>query len=662
MCGITGFSFGNDFIENEKISHKQLTQLLKKSSHLIKHRGPDDEGSFVDNKSGIGFAHQRLSILDTSQNGSQPMHHIDNQISIIFNGEIYNFLELKTKLENFKNLEWRSNSDTEVILNLYKYYVDSNKGLNKFFQSLNGIFSIAIWDRSKNELIIARDSFGVKPLYFYKIKNAFFFASEIKALLPFRKKFKKNSIFKNKFEDLDVKAIERYLTYLWCPGNRTPSKEIKKMEPGSFLIIKNGDIKEEDRWDKLPSLSFVYKKDKYLSKKDSVEGVKKYLKEAVRRQMISDVPLGAFLSGGIDSSSIVAFAKEFNPNIKCFTIDNGKETQKGDLFYAKKVANHLDVNLSIVKIDPYKFISSLENMVWQLDEPIADPASLNIKFICEYAKSQGIKVLLSGTGGDDIFSGYRRHVALRNSYFLDWIPLNSLKFIENLTYKLPVNSESLRRLRKLITSSTSKGNNRIFDYFRWIDRNDLNQIFSDEFKKEIKGSNVEEPFSNYLKDISKSSSELERLLALEQRFFLGDHNLNYTDKMSMLSGVEVRVPYLDRDLCEFAVLIPPNLKIKGFQSKWILKKAMEEYLPRNVIYRSKIGFGMPIRDWFKNELKDWLYDVLSPEKLKGTGIFNPNSVENLINLNASGTIDASYTLLSIVCVEIWCQKFLDNKI
>ena len=167
---------------------------------------------------------------------------------------------------------------------------------------------------------------------------------------------------------------------------------------------------------------------------------------------------------------------------------------------------------------------------------------------------------------------------------------------------------------------------------------------------------------NYLKDISKSSTELERLLALEQRFFLGDHNLNYTDKMSMLSGVEVRVPFLDKDLCEFAVLIPPNLKIKGFQSKWILKKVMKEYLPRNIIYRSKIGFGMPIRDWFRNELKDWLYEVLSKEKLQSRGIFNPTAVENLVNLNTNGTIDASYTLLSIVCVEIWCQRFLDNNI
>ena len=662
MCGITGFSFENGFIETEKISYKFLTQLLKKSSYLINHRGPDDEGSFVDNKSGIGLAHRRLSILDTSRNGSQPMHHIDSQISIVFNGEIYNFLELRAKLEKFNNLEWRSNSDTEVILNLYKYYVDSNLSLNKFFRSLNGIFSIAIWDGLKQELIISRDSFGVKPLYFYKQENAFFFASEIKALLPFMNKFKEKLILKDKFEDLDVKAIERYLTYLWCPGNRTPSKEIKKIEPGSFLIIKNGEIKEEYKWKKLPSLNFAYKKDKYLSKKDSIGGLKKYLKEAVRRQMISDVPLGAFLSGGIDSSSIVAFAKEFNPNIKCFTIDNGKESREGDLFYANQVANHLNVDLSIVKIDPHKFISSLEHMVWQLDEPIADPASLNIKFICEYAKSLGIKVLLSGTGGDDIFSGYRRHVALRNSHIMDWIPLKTLKFMNNLIYKLPVNFESTRRLRKLIKSSTSKGDNKIFDYFRWIDRNDLNQIFSDEFKNEIKNSYVEEPFLNYLKDISKSSSDLERLLALEQRFFLGDHNLNYTDKMSMLSGVEVRVPYLDRDLCEFAVLIPPNLKIKGFQSKWILKKVMEEYLPQNVIYRSKIGFGMPIRDWFKNELKDWLYDVLSPDRIIARGIFNPTAVKNLVNLNSTGTIDASYTLLSIVCIEIWCQKFLDNKI
>ncbi len=662
MCGITGFSLKKDFLESEIISQEKLIKLLKRSSQLISHRGPDDQGSFMNFKSGIGLAHRRLSILDTSPNGKQPMHHTKNEISIIFNGEIYNFLELKAKLEKHKDLNWSSNTDTEVLLNLYQYHIDYKLGLKNFFQSLNGIFSIAIWDGLKQELIIARDSFGVKPLYFYKRNNAFFFASELKALLPFLNKFQEIKNFKGNFQELDTKAIERYLTYLWCPGNRTPSKKVKKLEPGFLLRVSNGNIKEKSKWCKLPSLQFSYKKEKYITKEIAIKGVKQHLKEAVRRQMIADVPLGAFLSGGLDSSSILAFAREFNPKINCFTIDNGEDSKKGDLFYARQVAKHLDLNLTTVEINPCKFISSLENMVWQLDEPIADPASLNIKFICEYAKSQGIKVLLSGTGGDDIFSGYRRHVALENNYLLDWIPRNNLKFINNLTYKLPVNFESFRRLRKLTSSLAKKENDRIFNYFRWIDRNDLNEILSDEFKNEIKDSNVEIPFLNYLNDISKSSSKLERLLALEQRFFLGDHNLNYTDKMSMLHGVEVRVPFLDKDLSEFAVLIPPNLKTKGFQSKWILKKAMEEYLPRNVIYRSKIGFGMPIRDWFNNELKDWLNDILSKDKLKSRGIFNPASVENLIDLNSSGKIDASYTLLSIVCVEIWCQRFLDNKI
>ena len=662
MCGITGFSLKNDFLESEIISQEKLIKLLKRSSKLISHRGPDDQGSFMNFKSGIGLAHRRLSILDTSQNGRQPMHHTKNEISIIFNGEIYNFLELKAKLAKYKDLNWSSNTDTEVLLNLYQYHIDSKLGLKNFFQSLNGIFSIAIWDGLKQELIIARDSFGVKPLYFYQRNNAFFFASELKAIFPFLNKFQEINNFKGHFEELDTKAIERYLTYLWCPGNRTPSKKVKKLEPGFFLRVRNGNIKEKSKWCKLPSLQFSYKKEKYITKENAIKGVKKHLKEAVRRQMIADVPLGAFLSGGLDSSSILAFAREFNPKINCFTIDNGKDSKKGDLFYAREVAKHLDLNLTTVEINPCKFISSLENMVWQLDEPIADPASLNIKFICEYAKSQGIKVLLSGTGGDDIFSGYRRHIALENNYLLDWIPNNTLKFINNLTYKLPVNFESFRRLRKLTSSLAKKENDRIFNYFRWIDRNDLNKILSDEFKNEIKDSNVESPFLNYLNDISKSSSKLERLLALEQRFFLGDHNLNYTDKMSMLHGVEVRVPFLDKDLSEFAVLIPPNLKTKGFQSKWILKKAMEEYLPRKVIYRSKIGFGMPIRDWFNNELKDWLNDILSKDKLKSRGIFNPTSVEKLIELNSIGKIDASYTLLSIVCVEIWCQRFLDNKI
>ena len=376
--------------------------------------------------------------------------------------------------------------------------------------------------------------------------------------------------------------------------------------------------------------------------------------------MISDVPLGAFLSGGLDSSSIVYFAKQFNPNINCFTIDTGLEKNKGDLYYAKKVADHLKINLKIIKVNPFNFINSLENMVWHLDEPIADPASLNIKFISEYAKSQGIKVLLSGTGGDDVFSGYRRHLALNNSFFLDLLPNSTLNFIKKQTNNLSSNNNISRRIRKLFSGIDLKGENKLINYFRWIEEIELNKILSDKFKDKIKDSILEDPFVKYLDLIPSRASELEKMLILEQRFFLGDHNLNYTDKMSMSAGVEVRVPFLDKDLIDFSVRIPVKYKVKGMESKWVLKKAMEPFLPKDIIYRSKQGFGLPIRNWFKLELKGWIREFLSEEKVRKRGIFNPAAISNLILKNETGEQDFSYTILSIICLEIWCKKFLDN--
>ena len=401
-----------------------------------------------------------------------------------------------------------------------------------------------------------------------------------------------------------------------------------------------------------------------LTSAQAITGTELHLRQAVHRQMVSDVPVGAFLSGGVDSSSVVAFAREITPNLQCFTIDvrqDGFEGFSDDLPYARHVAKHLDVPLEVVPVDAAQMALELESMVWHLDEPLADPASLNLLHISRLARELGFKVLLSGVGGDDLFSGYRRHLALVNEQWWRWLPRPVRLHLRALTGHLSTSHPFTRRLRKAFSGAHLEGDSRLVHYFRWIDRSDLESLYSPTFRAALGHARAENPMLEFLDSLHINTPSLERMLALDQRFFLSDHNLTYTDKMSMAVGVEVRVPFLDHDLVEFASQLPPHFKQRGRQGKWILKKAMEPYLPMDVIYRPKSGFGAPLRRWLQFDLRNWLLDILSIDRLRRRGLFDPEAVHRLISANSEGRIDASYTLLSLVCIEIWCTYFLDRK-
>ena len=649
MCGIAGYYFNKDILKEQDIS-------LENANLKIAHRGPDDHGYFYDLNKAVGLAHNRLSIIDTSQNGHQPMISQDENYVIIFNGEIYNFKELRSFLNQKKQINWRGRSDTEVLLNLY-IYTEENKIIKQdFFKKLNGIFSLAIWDKKNKSMLIARDSFGVKPLYYFLSENGFCFSSEIKSLLELIPKslMKTESMFK----ELDLDALNRYLTYLWCPGNATPNKFLKKLEPGQFLMISKDLTSEFINWYSLPIHDVPKRK---IKKNEIFEKTHSLLRKAVHRQMISDVPLGAFLSGGLDSSTIVKFAKEKNPNISCFTIDIGGEIEEGlsdDLYYAKKVANFLKVPLEIVSVKPETITSSLEEMIWKLDEPLADPAALNVFFISKLARDRGIKVILSGAGGDDIFSGYRRHYAANYQFLMDYFPSVLNKKIYSISSLLSTNISYTRRLRKYLSGFNLDKSSRLINYFKWIERDDLRRLYSKDFLAEIDNLNDEVPMQEFLNKLPLKADNIEKLLNLEQRFFLCDHNLNYTDKMSMSAGVEVRVPFLDKELVNFVSKIPSRYKQRGREGKWVLKKIMENYLPKEIIYRPKNGFGVPLRKWLKQDLDDWLREIISFQRLKDRGLFKASEVHELIDKNKRGEIDATHTLFSIACIEIWCNKFL----
>ena len=644
MCGINGY-----YLKNSK---DVFITDLEGANNKLKHRGPDNEGVYFNKEELIGLGHTRLSIQDVTQNANQPMVSNCKNVVITFNGEIYNFKELKSfLLNNSEEFVFKSSSDTEVVLNLFLYCDQENKSISYFLSKLKGIFSLAIWNNDSQELLIARDSYGVKPLYFSDNDNGFFFSSEIKAMPKLGVKIK----------DIDFVALNYYLTFIWCPGERTPSKNIKKVQPGEALLIKNGDIKKKFTWYKHPYLTTR----KIIKNKfECLKGTEFLLRQAVQRQLISDVPVGAFLSGGLDSSSIVAFAKEQIPNINCFTIYT-KESMKDDGFvddyqYATKVSKHLNVPLNTVEVDENILINSLEDMVYQLDEPIADPASINVLLISRLANEMGIKVLLSGTGGDDLFSGYRRHRALLGESYWSYLPLNLRKRLSLFTSKLNTNNIFYRRIKKGFNGAELNSEERIINYYKWNSKSLLTALYTQDFLNVLQKYKYEDPLLCYLKNLPNELPKLDKMLSLEQRFFLSDHNFIYTDKMSMQEGVEVRVPFLDHELVEFASNIPVKFKNRRGELKWILKKSMEKYLPKEIIYRPKTGFGVPIRKWVKKELKEWIYETLSLEALKSRGFFKAEAVHQLIKDNLDNRVDAGYTILSMACIEIWCQRFIDK--
>lgn len=647
MCGIVGVSCnpvrsGTDAYpdkESERGCGPDPFAALDGALLSLAHRGPDDSGIFIKPELGIGLGHRRLSILDPSLMAHQPMVSDDGQVVLVFNGEIYNFRELRAGLEA-AGCNFRSDSDTEVLLLLYL------RDGEAMLASLNGIFAFSIWDGRQKRLLLARDALGVKPLYYCECDGQFVFSSEIRALWK----------LVPALNTLNHAALHRYMSFLYCPGEGTPFAGVFKLDPGAALWVRDGKIERKFTWYQLPAFRSIAPR---MSEADAIRGTEQYLRQAVHRQMVSDVPVGAFLSGGLDSSSIVAFAREINPDIHCFTIDSAGSRQEGvteDLPYARQVASHLKVPLEVVSVDPTRVAADFEELVLQLDEPLADPAAFNVLYIARLARKQGIKVLLSGAGGDDLFTGYRRHRAVQYEHYWNWLPKPVRAGLEKMTGRLDQRRAGFRKLGKLFNGAALDGDARLVNYFTWARRDELLAFYTPEFRAAIGGQAAEAPMLDFLTALPESMGPLARMLALEQRFFLPDHNLNYTDKMSMAMGVETRVPFLDIDLVEFAGKIPVSLKQRGLVGKWPLKKAMEPYLPRRVIYRPKSGFGAPLRHWVRFELREMVGDLLSEDSLKKRKLFEPIAVRKLIEANDCGKIDGSYTLLSMLCIEIYLRN------
>ena len=606
MCGIIGY-YGNNSIE-----FSGRTRL-----DLISHRGPDHQSSIQGKNYFLG--HTRLSIQDVSETANQPMFSEDKAYVLIFNGEIYNHNDLRKKL--LLDIDFKTTGDTETLL-----YGLINFGTD-FIKKINGIFAFSFLNIKTGDMILSKDHFGVKPLYYHLSENEIYFSSELKAISGYNK----GNL------SIDECAIKNYINFLWSPGEKTPYNEIKKLLPGCHITGNINDINnlKTTRYYSVPF------KGEYLnghSEEDLILKLENHLLKAVERQMLSDVPLGFFFFGGIDSSLLVAIARKLNPDleINCYTIRlESNDGFTDDLFYAKKVANHLKVNLKIIDAKN-DILKDFDKVIYHLDEPQADPAPINVYNICKAARQDGIKVLIGGTAGDDIFSGYRRHQALRFEPIIDSIPA----FIRKVIKSTITNSESqkpfVRRAKKMVSNFEKTREERMMRHFSWLDDEILKDLFL-----EPNNYNSFSYFDELTKLIPSNTSDLNKMLFWEINTFLADHNLNYTDKLGMAVGVEVRVPYLDQELVEFATKIPEELKLKRNETKYILKKVAEKYLPKEIIYRPKTGFGAPVRDWILNDMDFLIEDYLSEESSNKRGFLNFQKLAELIENNKKGKVDAA---------------------
>lgn len=631
MCGIAGH-LGIPY--REDIAAEVLNRLG--------HRGPDGSGQYSDANRGLGLFHTRLAIQDPTPAGAQPLRDPETGSVIVFNGEIYNFKKLRAELTSRGHV-FRTGTDTEVLLVLYRTLGED------MLSCLNGIYAFAIWDPCSNMLFVARDGMGVKPFYYCDTSKGFLFASEIKALL----------CYPEVERTLNATALVSHLTYLWSPAPDTMLRSVRKLEPGMAMHVRGGSIIRSWRHYDLP----IRNTQEQWVPSQAARRIRECVRSAVGDQMVSDVPVGAFLSGGLDSSAVAAFAREASPETKlqCFSIDVSdtsarREGMIPDLPYAKRVARHLEVDLHVVRVGP-EMAHDLPTMLWHLDEPQADPAPLNVLYISRLARDHGIKVLLSGAGGDDIFTGYRRHHALMLERYWSWLPKSSRRLLSGWACGLPNRSALLRRVRKALQYADLGDDERLIGYFNWIPSNAACQLLTDDMRAAVGNSELRRS----LYHLGARGTRLDRMLFLECKHFLADHNLNYTDKMSMAAGVETRVPLLAPELVSLAFTLPDHFKQRGATGKWIFKRAMEGILPNDVIYRPKTGFGAPLRAWLHGPLMPLLEETLSSTAMRSRGIFQLSEVRRLMRLDRTGQVDASYSLFAILCMELWCRMFLDER-
>ena len=630
MCGIAGF-----FCFEGKAPENSL-EILRRMSEVQAHRGPDDSGEYL--SANAGFSFRRLSVIDL-KSGHQPMFSPSQNAIIVFNGEIYNFKELRRELMGLGAL-FQTNSDTEVILAGYEVWGEN------IVDRLRGMFAFVIYDIRKNELFLARDHIGIKPLYFSIHSQYFVFASEIKAILQFP------SITARVRTDV----LPKYLCFLWVPAPDTLFENIYILEPGNIMIVNKEGVTKRRYWN--PDLAA---QDDSMTERQWIEMVDSELHRVTKEQMISDVPLGAFLSGGVDSSTIISYMNQATElPITTYTTGFSKEDLsqdviQSDLEYARLASKHLNVNYNelILTVDTANL---LPRLVWHMDEPVADPAAITTYLICKAAKEQ-CTVMLSGVGGDEIFGGYPRYLANLIAEMYQHVPKLIRKYlIESWMKRVPAGSSLFfRNAQKFLKSSDLPFIERYFGYLTHYSQSELRQLL----KMDYNWSDIFLNHRHILKE-NQSRDNIKSMMNLDLKTFLPNLNLMYTDKMSSAASVEVRVPFLDHRLVEIVARIPSRFKIKNTTRKYILKKTVETKLPFEVVWRKKAGFGAPVGAWLKGQAKEMMLDLLSQDTIKRRGYFNYSYVSALIDNHLKGREYNGFQLWQLMTLELWHQAFIDR--
>lgn len=629
MCGIVG-------VVDLKGERKIERDRIKSMADQIIHRGPDDEGFYLDN--GVGFGARRLKIIDL-ETGHQPQSNEDGTIWITFNGEIYNFLELRKELEE-KGHRFRTKSDTETIVHLYEE--EGEEGLKK----LRGMFAFGIWDKKRKRLLLARDRIGKKPLY-YTFLDPFtiVFSSEIKGILKY------GGIDK----EIDLNALDLYLTLEYIPSPHSIFKKIKKLMPGHYLLFDEKGAFEKSYWElervEIPS-----------NLEEIKERLRALIRESVKLRLISDVPLGAFLSGGIDSSSIVAMMHSLHVDpLMTFSI-GFEEKSYNELKYARRIAE-------LFKTQHYEFIlrpDALE-LIWELvnylDEPMSDFSIFPTYLVSKMAR-QHVTVILSGDGGDELFGGYEHYLAekierILRKYFLK-IPHAIFPLISRLLPPKDVKKGIVNRIKRF---SEGLKFPQELSHFRWmlyLDNFSKQRLYTRDFLSKI-DKNLELwekiPFS-WIFEKMKSYDGINRELYLDLRSYLVDDIMVKVDRMSMACSLETRAPLLDHKLVEFVFSLPGNLKVRGLTTKWIFKKSMEGILPKETIYRQKEGFSIPIKKWLRDEFRDLMEEYLSERRIKEGGLFNYAEIKRMKEEHIKGIENHSHRLFALLLFEIWRERYI----
>lgn len=626
MCGICGFfnPSGGGTIPNRE-------EVLRDMTDRITHRGPDGDGYFLDRHAALGM--RRLAIIDL-QTGEQPQFNEGKNVVVVFNGEIYNFAELKDKLKG-KGHQFKTSSDTEVLVHLYEEEGED------FVDQLNGMFAIALYDISRNKLVLVRDRLGIKPLHYSQVGPAVVFGSELKSLLLYPGIKRRLSPF----------SLYNYMTFEYVSAPRSIYLDIKKVMPGQMMVVDDSGIRFRKYWK--PAVTKIPAKES-----DLIDQIRETFFSAVQYRLISDVPLGVFLSGGVDSTVITGVASKFQKPIDTFSI-GFKEESFNELGYAKIASDFFQTRHHEMVLSYKKAIDLLPTIMGYLDEPLAD-ASIIPTYLVSHLSRQEITVALSGDGGDELFLGYDTYKAFKYARFARLIPPFIRSMMSRMSSLLPASSRRLSlefKLKKFLSGLQYKPEYSNYIWWGAYHPDVKSQIFTPGFLDQLKDFPEFEPILSYQKDLEKIAHPLDRVNYLDLHLYLQDDLLPKVDRMSMATSLEVRVPFLDHRMVELALSIENKYRMKGLDTKYILKKALSDFIPPRLKKRPKIGFDIPLGPWLRNDLKDYMVAMLDEKKLRESGIFNTLWVNRIVDEHLKGKHNHRQLLWPLIIFQNWQDQY-----